>query len=138
MRSAAGAGVSQGLARFVIDANAAIKWFIPEIHADQAVRFLDPDHERHVPDLLYLEVGNILWKKVRRLSLVPLVVEPAPPMLGAAFEIALRTGRTTYDSLYLALAAAFGCKLVTADQTLYDALQDGPLAADVLWVVDPF
>ena len=54
-----------------------------------------------------------------------------------AFEIALTTGRTVYDCHYLALAASLGCRLMTADQRLYNALQGGPFAADVLWVADP-
>jgi len=52
--------------------------------------------------------------------------------LESDFNIAVATGRTVYDSIYLALATALGCKLVTADQRLYKALQGGPFAADVL------
>ena len=32
---------------------------------------------------------------------------------------------------------SLGCKLVTADQKLYNALRAGPFADDVLWVADP-
>ena len=57
-------------------------------------------------------------------------------MLEAAIEIALRTGRTVYDSQYVALAVQIGCRLVTADEKLYNALKDGPLGTNILWVED--
>jgi predicted nucleic acid-binding protein len=59
------------------------------------------------------------------------------PLLEPAFDIALATGRTVYDSIYMALAVALNCKLMTADQKLYSALRAGPFADDVIWVADP-
>ena len=44
-----------------------IKWHVAEIHADAALRLLGDDApELHVPDLMFPEAGNILWKKVGR------------------------------------------------------------------------
>ncbi len=54
------------MTRFVVDASAAIKWFLPEIHSTAALRLLDPSLELHAPDLLFPEVGNALWKLVKR------------------------------------------------------------------------
>ena len=54
------------MSRYVLDANVPIKWFIPEDLTPQAVRLLEGDHQFIVPDLVYLETGNALWKKVRR------------------------------------------------------------------------
>jgi predicted nucleic acid-binding protein len=62
---------------------------------------------------------------------------PMNPLLEPAFDIALVTGRTLYDSIYLALATAMDCKLVTADQKFYNAIQNTPFASSVLWVADP-
>ena len=45
-------------------------------------------------------------------------VHPITTLIEPAFEIALATGRTVYDSIYLALATALDCKLVTADKKL--------------------
>ena len=42
------------------------------------------------------------------------------------------------DSIYLALAVALDCKLVTADQKLYYALQTSPFVDDVLWIANAF
>jgi predicted nucleic acid-binding protein len=136
----------------VVDASVAVKWFVPEDHSADALRLLAESFRRHVPVLLQTEVAQTLWKKVyqrseidaadarsvlRALHLTPLDVHAIKPLLEPAFEIALATGRTVYDSVYLALAVAVGCKLVTADRKLYNALQASTFAADVLWVADP-
>jgi predicted nucleic acid-binding protein len=137
---------------FVIDASVALKWFVTEVHGAEARRFLDAGIRGHVPTQLFGEVANALWRKVhfsgeiaadqgrailRTLLAASLQVHPTTPPLGSAFDIAVASGRTVYDSLYLALALSLGCKLVTADQKLYNALQGGPLAGTVHWVADP-
>ena len=48
----------------------------------------------------------------------------------------MRTGRTVYDSLYVAMAVQIDCRLVTADEKLYNAFKGGPLGARMLWVED--
>ncbi|WP_211175979.1 type II toxin-antitoxin system VapC family toxin [Brasilonema sp. UFV-L1] len=53
------------MSRYVVDANVAIKWFLPQVYADDARRLLTGNHSLLVPDLLFPEVGNILWKEVR-------------------------------------------------------------------------
>ena len=51
---------------FVVDASVVLKWFLPEIHSDAARRLLEAAHHYVAPDLLFPEVGNALWKIVRR------------------------------------------------------------------------
>ena len=136
----------------VVDASVVVKWFVPEIYSTEALRLLDAGFRRHIPVLLHTEVGQTIWKKVYRrkeivpadgrsilrgLMVTPFEVHAVTPLLEPAFDIALNTGRTVYDSVYLALAVALGCKFVTADQKLYNALRAGAYAADVNWVVDP-
>ncbi len=58
------------------------------------------------------------------------------PMFRRALQIALKTGRSAYGSMYLALAEALSTRVVTADRRLYNALQNGPFAGLVLWVED--
>ena len=65
-----------------------------------------------------------------------LVVHPSAPLLEAALDIALRIGRTVYDSLYMALAVQLDCRLVTADEKLYNALKNEPLGTRILWLED--
>jgi predicted nucleic acid-binding protein len=135
----------------VVDASVAAKWFVPENHSTEALRLLDRRFRRHIPVLLHTEVGQTIWKKIyqrkemdaadgrlilRGLMVTALEVHALTPLLEPAFDIALATGRTVYDSIYLALAIALGCKLVTADRKLYNALQTSPFVDHVLWVAD--
>jgi predicted nucleic acid-binding protein len=135
---------------YVVDASVALKWYLPEIHADLALDLLKGNQLLAVPDLLYAEVGNILWKRVRRgditeedateifqdMGSLPLIWHPLWPLSVVALEIACRTGRTFYDSLYLALAVQENVPVVTADRRLYNALQGGTMAAFILWIED--
>ena len=126
----------------VVDSSVAMKWFVPEVHSDRAASLLERSVELAAPDLLYAEAGNVLWKKVERgelsaaearevvagLRRVPVRVSSSGELLEAALEIALAHRRTVYDSLYVALAVALECELVTADERLAHALAAGPLA----------
>ena len=136
------------MSRHVVDASVVIKWFVEEIHADQARKLQDDQYELVAPDLLWPESGNILWKKVQRAELMadearliyagldeqPIHIFPSSLVLEPALEIALETGRTVYDSCYLALAVLTECQLVTADQRLVNSLQGSRYARSVLWV----
>ncbi|MBI4698316.1 MAG: type II toxin-antitoxin system VapC family toxin, partial [Nitrospirae bacterium] len=53
-----------------------------------------------------------------------------------ALSIAHESRRSFYDSLYLALAKTSGCRMVTADLKLYNALKHGPLKKTILWIED--
>jgi predicted nucleic acid-binding protein len=56
------------------------------------------------------------------LVLLPIVRHPARPFLARSYE--LRANVTSYDALYVALAEALGCALVTGDARL--AAAPGP------------
>ena len=126
------------------------KWFIPERLSDEAARFLDDEHELASPDLMWAEIGDVLWKKsragelagqeavriIRALDSFPVTAFATRLVLEGALEIALSTGCTVYDGVYLALAVALDCRLVTADDRFAHALADGPLGRHVLWVGD--
>lgn len=136
--------------RCVVDASIAVKWFIPEPHAISANRLLYEDFELLAPDLIFPEFGNVLWKKWRRGEITAAsaygIMEDFSQMamkrynsqsfVGEAWRIAERFGRSFYDSLYIALAKAQGCPVVTADLKLYNALKNGPLKKYILWVED--
>jgi predicted nucleic acid-binding protein len=135
---------------FVVDASVGLKWFIPEPHEADARRLQNPAHELHIPTLFDVEIGNILWKKVRngelkrveaetilaQLSILPLTRHEALPLVPKAFDIAHQTQRTVYDCLYLALAVELSGRMVTADQRLFNALSTTPWAAYLCWVGD--
>src|SRR2546422_8548461 len=136
------------MSRFVVDASVAVKWLVPEIGAEAARRVLRPNHELLAPDLIWAEVGNILWKKFRRGELAgetardllqdfqraPLQIAASQRLMPAAWNLAEMYERSFYDSLYLALAVGSECQLVTADLRLYNRLKTGPLAERLLWV----
>jgi len=152
MKSGGTAHGSPASVDLVVDASIAVKWFVPEVYSAEALRLLGAGFRRHIPVLLHTEVGQTIWKKVyqrkeiapadgrsilRGLMVTPLQVHAVTPLVEPAFDIALTTGRTVYDSIYVALAVALDCKFVTADQKLYIALQASAFAADVAWVADP-
>lgn len=138
------------MTRIVVDASVAIKWFLPEEHSINAHRLLSEDYELLAPDLLWVEAGNALWKRHRRgqlargdargilrdLRRLPLAIHPSGPLIGMALDLAIRRGQTVYDSLYLAVAIARRCAMVTADDNLYQVVKDGPLSRHLVWVED--
>ncbi|MBE9167707.1 type II toxin-antitoxin system VapC family toxin [Pleurocapsales cyanobacterium LEGE 06147] len=54
------------MSKFVVDANVAIKWILPEIHSEAALRLRKNNYELIIPDFFFPEIGNIFWKRVRR------------------------------------------------------------------------
>ena len=135
---------------FVVDASVAIKWFLPEVHSDAALRLLAGPYTLYAPDLLFSEFGNVLWKRFRRnevtkneasaavdaLLSLPLQVQASQSLLPLALEIACGENRTVYDSLYLAAALVLQCPCVTADGKFYRSLTKGRFSAHLLWVED--
>ena len=136
------------MSRYVIDASVAIKWYLPEIHDAPAKCLLTGNQELLVPDLIFSEVGNILWKRVRAgqmsaeealeilksFDALGLTVITSSSLILSALTIACQTQRTVYDSLYLALAVRKKSVMITADERFYNALQTSHLAPFIVWV----
>ena len=117
--------------KWVVDASVAAKWLAPEPDSPLAEALLDD--ELIAPDLLFAEVGNILWKKqlrgemdaaatqigARWLLQVPLQVHDSAGLLADALALALQLHHPAYDCFYLALARRVDAPLVTADRRLH-------------------
>jgi len=135
--------------RVVTDASVAPKWFITEVHSQEARTLAFGPYELLVPELFPSEFANYLVKAVRRTEFQPfeahqvfqitmdrVVVSAAVPLGPRALELALTLGLSAYDATYVALAEASDCPLVTADRRLYDAIRPA-LAKTVHWIADP-
>ncbi len=136
----------------VMDASVLIKFYVPEILSDRAERLLakveKQDIDLLVPDLIYLEAGNILWKKQRLKELTrseveeitdailsfPLKIEASKSLLPLAVNIAIVYGITVYDASYLSLAKVYETTLMTADRRLVDVLTKTDLKDSILWL----
>ena len=129
----------------VLDASVVVKWWFSEddvVLANAARTFLKAysagDLEIHAPDLLFAEVGNVLWKATRLRDWPPLAARQAikdlvglglsshsmSGLLPGAFELAAAYGITVYDASYLALARRLGLPCYTADRRLIRAVGD--------------
>jgi len=129
--------------RLVPDVSVAAKWVLrgPEEHfvpeARELLRQLVKGEIQFVvPDLFWVEIGNVLWKAVRsgrctrptaesglrEIKEQGLITTPSYVLIEAALDIAIRFNRTVYDSIYVALASKHGAQLITADERLANAL----------------
>lgn len=127
--------------KYVLDSSVALKWVLPEADSGKAVRLRDEysngSHQLLAPDFFPSEIANGLasaerQKRIRTgesaiflndvLRAAP-ALHPSPPLLLRALEIALATKRAVYDCIYLALAEAEGCELVTADDQFVRGLR---------------
>ncbi len=134
----------------IVDASVAAKWFLEEEFADDARRVISEGNDLHVPDFFLLEMDSVFCKWIRRgviteseghavrstLGQLPVHAHSSSQLRDTAFALANHTARSLYDCLYIALAALLDGRMVTADRRLYDALSDGPLAGQLLWVED--
>lgn len=134
--------------KYVVDASVAVKWYLPESYADEAIRLLEGDHDLHVPELILPEFSSIIWKKVRRGQVVESegkttvdafqglrwTVHSHKETLTSAYTGAISTGQTVYDWTYLALALSLSCEFVTADEKFYKALVSTPFQSNLKWI----
>jgi predicted nucleic acid-binding protein len=125
---------------------------VPEIHSDAARRLLVLPHEYLAPDLLFAETAHTIWKKIRRGELTAeegqqlvadigqIAVETVScrALADDAHALANATGRTVYDSMYVALAVRLNTCAITADDRLDAALKRIPPLAGHIQLVQTF
>lgn len=130
---------------FVVDASVAAKWFFEEDQSTAARRLFSAGRTLIAPDLLGVELANAIWKRAQRRELdtkeaadlladfqrLAVEIAPSAPYLPVALELALITGRTVYDCLYLALAISKQAQVITADKRFVAALARSPLSKHI-------
>lgn len=128
----------------VIDASVAFKLVVEEPDSGEALAWVGRA-ELVAPTLVHAEVGNALWKRIRKGELtagdeigerlsdlgryVRTVDETAA--LPRALELAVALGHPIYDCVYLALAEAVDDELLTADRRFVRAVKGTPFEARV-------
>ena len=132
------------------DACIGAKLFFEEIYTEHAVRILDDKYTLHTPDFFLMEITNLLCKRIRRreitnkasdeirkaLTQLPVNLYNTNQLLDAAYEIAITTGSSLYDCIYIALAILLDCQIVTSDKRLVDNITNTPLNKHILWIED--
>lgn len=131
--------------RYVLDSCIALKWVLNESGRKRAERlrdrFLAGTIQLIAPDVFPIEIGNTLTKAERRRKIeigqaslfLTDILDPLPelypsfPLLLRAIELSSRGRLGVYDCLYVALAEAEQCDVVTADERLLRALPDAPI-----------
>ena len=106
----------------VIDTSVAAKWYIPEHYSPEARLYMGAGIDRHAPDLLPIEAGHALLKRVRSTApdrhlppdqarrvvatlrdSAPIQYHSSQALLEPAFALAEQIGASVYDGLFLAL-----------------------------------
>ncbi len=127
--------------KYVLDSSVALKWVLSEADSAKAIRLRDEYinglHELLAPDIFPSEVANSLASAERQkriqtgesaiflndvLSAAP-ALHHSSPLLIRAMEMAISTKCAVYDCIYLALAEAEGCEMVTADDQFVRGVQ---------------
>lgn len=135
---------------YVLDASVIVKWFVPEVHSNPAVRLKEMDAQLHAPAFLTLEVGNVLAKKRRRDEIshaeaediwrafrrAPIHRHADDTLVLAAFDLTQQTQTSLYDNLYLALSVKLDIPFLTADRKFYQALQHSQYRIRLRWIED--
>lgn len=138
----------------VVDASVGIKLFVEEELSEKTAELFEglawePPLHIYVPDLFYLECGNILWKYVRRFDYPTVQARESLSFLGAlalhrfsdsllfeeSLELALAHGISVYDASYVTLAQHLGAPFVTADERLVRKLEGTGI--EIHWLGEP-
>jgi len=138
------------LTHWVVDASVIIKWYVPEDDFAAARALRVPRVRLSAPDLLFIELSNILWKIVRRGDMQPgraieiieeIVASPfitytTQSLARDAIDLAMTTDVSAYDASYVALAMRLNVQCITADQKLVQKLAGTPASDHVRLLAD--
>lgn len=133
-----------------VDAGVATKWLLAEEHAARAAAVNAQRFDLVAPELLIVEVANVLRKRQRRgeltlqqaSAMIDYITELPVKLLGhtrlakAALMLSAKLDHSLHDCIYLAVAVAESCRLVTADRQLHEKVNQSPLTGLTVWIED--
>ena len=136
--------------QFVVDSSIAVKWFFTEEYTDASLKILDPEIEMHVPSIFFLEIDSIICKKIRRKEIsnqesqkvrngireMPFYVHSFEDVLEPAYQIAIQTGASIYDCIFLAIALIGNYVMVTANRRFLECIQKSQYLRHIVWIDD--
>jgi predicted nucleic acid-binding protein len=113
----------------VVDSSVVLQWLLDEPQTQAAQLLLERPDELIAPDILFVEVGNVLGKKVRAREIsadqamesLAFVAASVPRLLGVrslvtkALELSIELSHPLYDCMFLAAAIDNACQLATRD-----------------------
>src|SRR5688572_30358091 len=125
--------------KYVVDSSAALKWVLPEIDSDKAIRLRDEYrnglHDLLAVDIFPAEAGNGLLV-AERMGRIPSFanqladvlttcprLQPTIPLIPTATTVISKVRVSLYDALYIALAEVENCEMVTGDKRLVNNVQ---------------
>lgn len=128
----------------IIDASVAFKLVVEEPGSEAAIAWLGQT-DLAAPTLIHAEVGNGLWKLVRKRELVDdgeiaarladlaryVRTLDETPLIGRALRLAIDLAHPIYDCVYLAMAESMDDQLLTADGRFVRAVASTPYAVRV-------
>ena len=127
--------------RLVLDTSVVAKWFLKEKDSNKAKILLDSyiagDMDFVIPGLLLFELANALWKRQgdglnqskaqqSYSDFLDLEIEQIEntDIILLALELAFNHEITAYDAVFIALAQALNCDLITADEDLWRKIKN--------------
>lgn len=128
----------------IIDASVAFKLIVEEPGSEDAIGWIGRA-DLVAPTLVHAEVGNALWKRVRRREIADdgemdervadlaryLRTIDETPLVARALRLAVDLDHPIYDCIYLALAEHMGEELLTADHRFLAAVASTNYASQV-------
>jgi len=131
--------------KIVLDASAIAKWFLVENESDYMKRIrnkiADKKIEAHVPDLIFIEIANVLRYSnlsandvelgIKAAMQIGLVIHRFEELIYDAIKIAFENDLTIYDALYVSLSNRLEAPLITYDEILLKKVNRAKKASEL-------
>ncbi len=131
--------------KVVLDASAIAKWFLIEKETDYMKRIRNEiaskKLEAHVPDLIFIELANVLRYSnlsendvelgIKAAMQIGLVLHRFEELIYDAIKIAFKNDITIYDALYVSLSNCLEAPLITYDEILLKKVDRAKKASEL-------